>query len=267
MKKIIFLLLLVDIAQSVFAQTKLQVPDKRKSVKTLGLSKEAVKKIANSIEMVTVVVGAFSMGGNYQECEWPIHSVSLSSFKIGKYEITQLQWRAVMGNNPSKHMGCDSLPVEQVSWDDVQIFLNKLNLMTGKKYRLPTEAEWEYTAKGGNQTHNYSFSGSNNIDDVAWYESNSDGITHPVGQKQANELGIFDMSGNVWEWCSDWFGADYYAKSASNDPKGPTGGNFLVYRGGSYFSNSNDCRSVFRSYNNAGFKNSSVGLRVVLSLF
>ena len=139
-----------------------------------------------------------------------------------------------MGNNPSIHKGCDNCPVENVSWDDVQKFIKKLNKKTNKNFRLPTEAEWEYAARGGSQTHGYIFSGSNDLNVVAWYKSNSKDSTHPVGKKQSNELGLFDMSGNVYEWCSDWNGGDYYSKSPDTNPKGPKKDMYKVIRGGSF---------------------------------
>ncbi len=199
-----------------------------------------------NLEMIFVEGGTFKMGSNYGESdEKPIHTVQVTSFYIGKCEVTQAQWEAVMGNNPSGHTGCDICPVEQVSWDDAQKFISKLNQMTSKQYRLPTEAEWEYAARGGNKSRGYTYSGSSNLDDVAWFADNSGSATHQVAQKQANELGIFDMSGNVWEWCSDWY-ADYASVKQFN-PTGPSTGSFRVVRGGSWRYIAQYCRSADRS--------------------
>ena len=162
-----------------------------------------------NIQMVAVQGGTFTMGCTSEQgddCyddERPAHRVTVSDFYIGKYEVTQAQWRAVMGFNPSYFKG-DNLPVETVSWDDVMDFIHKLNSLTGRQYRLPTEAEWEYAARGGN---NYKYSGSNSAGNVAWYGYNSSRTTHPVGTKSANGFGLYDMSGNVYEWCSDWYRA------------------------------------------------------------
>ena len=159
-----------------------------------------------SIDMVRVEAGTFTMGAtaemkNPDDDEKPTHQVTLTNdYYIGKYEVTQALWKAVMGNNPSEYKG-DNLPVEKVSWNDCQEFLSKLNRITGKTFRLPTEAEWEYAARGGNKSRGYQFSGSSNLSDVAWYDDNSGYVTHAVGSKQSNELGIYDMTGNVWEWC------------------------------------------------------------------
>ena len=163
-----------------------------------------------------------------------------------------------MGSNPSKFKG-DNLPVEQVSWNDIQEFITKLNTMTGKTFRLPTEAEWEYAARGGNKSKGYKYSGSNTLDNVAWYTNNSSSKTHPVGQKQPNELGLYDMSGNVWEWCQDWYGS--YSSSSQTNPTGPSSGSYRVLRGGSWYHFARICRVSYRlnsdpddRYNLNGFR-------------
>ena len=221
-----------------------------------------------SIDMVRVEAGTFTMGATPEMkdpflWEKPAHQVTLTNdYYIGKYEVTQALWKAVMGKNPSNFKG-DNLPVEQVSWDDCQEFINKLNKITGKKFRLPTEAEWEYAARGGKKSRGYQYSGSNNISDVAWYDSNSGNKTHTVGSKQANELGIYDMSGNVLEWCQDWH--DDYSSSSQTNPTGANSGYYRVRRGGSWRSSAWDCRSSCRSLNTPGGRFSCLGLRLVLS--
>ena len=181
-------------------------------------------------DMVWVEGGTFKM--NYRK-DFEDHKVkvTLSGFYISKYEVTQELWQAVMGNNPSHFTGNPRLPVEMVSWNDCQEFLRKLNQMTGKNFRLPTEAEWEYAARGGNKSKGYRYAGSNDIDEVAWYKGNSEYTTHAVGQKLPNELGLYDMSGNVYEWCQDWYGE--YNNSPSTNPMGPSMGSVRVFRGGS----------------------------------
>ncbi len=182
--------------------------------------------------MVYVAGGTFQMGSNKYSDEKPIHTVTISSFFMDKTEVTQGQYRKVMGKNPSYFSGCDDCPVEKVTWHDANVYAKKV----GK--RLPTEAEWEYAARGGVETNGSSsqtkYAGSNNIKDVAWYEGNSGSKTHPVGQKDPNELGLYDMSGNVWEWCSDWYDSGYYKNSPKNNPKGPNSGTDRVLRGGSW---------------------------------
>ena len=201
---------------------------------TVSLSAELNKLINN---MVYVSGGTFTMGATSEQGseaydnEKPTHSVTLSSYYICKYEVTQALWRAVMGSNPSFFKG-DNLPVEYVSWNDCQTFINRLNSYTGRNFRLPTEAEWEFAARGGNYSRHYKYSGSNYISDVGWYDDNSGNRTHPVGTKQANELGLYDMSGNVWEWCSDWYGS--YSFYSQNDPTGPNSGSYRVNRGGGW---------------------------------
>lgn len=214
-----------------------------------GHAKVVVKKKSGPeiIDMVLVKGGTFLMGCNDDHNnEEPVHSVNLNDFYIGKYEVTQKQWRDVMRINPSSFFGCDDCPVEEVNWNDVQKFIIKLNQKNGKNYRLPTEAEWEFAARGGNKSRIYTYSGSNNLDDVAWHSSNSRMKTHPVGMKQPNELGIYDMSGNVWEWCGDWYGSDYYQTSPSNNPIGPANGSARVLRGGAWNEKETFQRVVFR---------------------
>jgi len=221
------------------------------------------------IEMVFVKGGTFQMGctseqSNCDDNEKPVHTVTVDDFYIGKYEITQKQWRDVMGNNPSVFFsGCDECPIESVSWDDIQKFLKKLNQKTGEHFRLPTEAEWEFAARGGNQNNGYKYAGSNNINEVAWYKGNSDRNTHVVGSKSPNELGIYDMSGNVWEWCNDWYGEYYYGNSPSNNPQGPTSGTYRILRGGSWYNDAGYFRVTYRGGDYPVNSISVFGFRVV----
>ncbi|MEG1644412.1 MAG: formylglycine-generating enzyme family protein [Alistipes sp.] len=218
-------------------------------------------------ELVFVKGGTFTMGATSEQGydalydEKPAHQVTVSDFSIGKYEVTQAQWEAVMGSNPSLFEG-DNRPVEQVNWDDIQEFLRKLNAQSsGRHYRLPTEAEWEYAARGGKQSRGYEYSGSNDIDAVAWYNGNADSKTHPVGQKSPNELGIYDMAGNVWEWCQDWYGD--YSSSSQSDPTGPSSGSHRVLRGGCWCSSAQFCRVSIRYDSAPDSWNNDRGFRVV----
>lgn len=196
-------------------------------------------------DMVLIKGGTFQMGE--KGVAEPVHSITLSDFEIGKYPVTQKLWREIMDQNPSHFNGCDDCPVENVSWNDVQNFLKKLNAkFPGKNYRLPTEAEWEYAARGGMKTKGYAFPGSNNIDEVAWYDANSSGKTQPVGKKKANELGLHDMSGNVWEWCADWY--EKYPTATQTNPTGPGSGSYRAGRGGSWGNDARNCRFSNRYY-------------------
>lgn len=217
-----------------------------------------------SFKMVKVGGGTFQMGSNDSEAysnEKPVHSVTLSDYYIGETEVTQALWMAVMGNNPSKWKG-DNLPVEQVSWDECRTFIGKLNSLTGKNFRLPTEAEWEYAARGGRKSNGYKYSGSNTLGNVAWYTDNSGSQTHSVKAKQANELGLYDMSGNVWERCQDWFGS--YSSGSQTNPTGPTTGSFRVFRGGGWDDDAGSCRVSYRDYYAPGYRDSGLGLRLAL---
>ena len=221
-----------------------------------------------SIEMVKVEAGSFNMGAtpemiNPDTDEKPVHRVTLTNdYYIGKYEVTQALWQAVMGSNPSHFKG-DDLPVEQVSWNDCQDFISKLNAMTGKRFRLPSEAEWEYAARGGKKSRGYQYSGSNTLGDVAWYEGNSGSKTHAVGTKQPNELGIYDMTGNVWEWCQDWYGS--YSSSPQTNPTGAVRGSFRVGRGGSWYHSARNCRSSYHDFDTPVSRGNYLGLRLILS--
>ncbi|MBR5893038.1 MAG: SUMF1/EgtB/PvdO family nonheme iron enzyme [Bacteroidaceae bacterium] len=202
-----------------------------------------------SFTMVAVAGGTFNMGSNdgYSD-EKPVHSVTLSDYYIGETEVTQELWKAVMGSNPSYFKG-DKNPVEQVSYNDCIDFINKLNILLagqlpdGRKFRLPTEAQWEFAARGGDKSKGYKYSGSNSIDDVAWYWNS--GKTHLIRQKQPNELGLYDMSGNVHELCSDWYGD--YSSSPQTNPEGPSNGKYRVLRGGSWIPYVPGCRVADRA--------------------
>jgi formylglycine-generating enzyme required for sulfatase activity len=227
-----------------------------------------------SFKMVKVSGGTFQMGATPEqgseidEDELPVHSVTLSDYWIGETEVTQLLWHAVMGSNPSLCAGDSQLPVENVSWDDCQEFITRLNQLTGQSFRLPTEAEWEFAARGGNSSQGYKYAGSNTIGDVAWYYDNSCALgssspdygTHPVATKSPNELGLYDMSGNVWEWCQDWYGS--YSSSAQTDPVGPSSGSNRVERGGSWNNNARVCRVAFRRSSTPSIRLNYLGLRL-----
>ena len=222
-----------------------------------------------SFDMVYVKAGSFMMGASendedVQDREMPEHQVALTgSYYIGKYEVTQGLWKVVMGKNPSSSKG-DDYPVEKVSWNNVQEFIAKLNELTGKKYALPTEAQWEYAARGGEKSKGYKYSGSNDLDEVAWYNSNSNNATNPVGMKAPNELGIYDMTGNVSEWCQDYY--DDYSSDAQIDPVGPENGSTCVLRGGSWAEIERRCRVSFRSDKELDKRDFELGFRLVLLL-
>ena len=221
-----------------------------------------------SFTMVYVEGGTFTMGGRIEQNgeanndEKPTHSVTLSSYYIGETEVTQGLWQAVMGSNPSSFTGDSCLPVENVSWEDCQTFISRLNSLTGQQFKLPTEAQWEYAARGGSRSYGYKYSGSNDLDSVAWYYHNSSNKTHPVKTKQPNELGLYDMSGNVWEWCQDWYGDN--SNSSQTNPVGPSSGSSRVYRGGSWSSGAMRCRSSYRSSRTPSRRLDILGLRLAL---
>ena len=252
-------------------QTTTTKPAKKTSAPTSSTNsnrQRILQELADNMAYVqgsTFTMGATSeQGSDAEDDEKPAHSVTLSSYYIGKTEVTQELWQAVMGNNPSRFKG-NRKPVECMSWDDCQTFISKLNSLTGKKFRLPTEAEWEFAARGGIKSQGYKYSGSNTLGDVAWYEENSGDTTHDVGTKSPNELGLYDMNGNVWEWCSDWYGDKYYSSSPSNHPTGPSSGAYRVLRGGSWYSIANLCRSSDRGGSTPVDRGDNMGLRLCLS--
>ena len=217
------------------------------------------------MEFVYIPEGCFMMGSSpddedHQKDEGPVHEVCLSAFWMGKYPVTQGQWKKIMGDNPAKFKKGDNYPVEKVSWNDAQKFITKLNKKSGKKFRLPTEAEWEYACRAKSS---YTYSGGDNLDAVAWHNGNSGGTTHSVGQKKSNDFGLYDMSGNVWEWCADWHREGYHNFSCKN-PIGPVSGKRRILRGGSRISSSMDCRLVSRlAYCSTSF-HGTFGFRIVL---
>ena len=222
-----------------------------------------------TFKMKSVEGGTFTMGATPEQgseadaVEYPAHQVTLSSFSIGETEVSQALWTAVMGNNPSAFADNANNPVEQVSWFDCQLFITKLNELTGMSFRLPTEAEWEFAARGGNRSQGYKYSGSDNIYEVAWFSSNSSSTSHPVATKNANELGIYDMSGNVFEWCLDWNGS--YTEDAQTNPTGPSSGSYHISRGGAWQYYNGCCRVAFRSQSYPlDFKHSTIGLRLAM---
>ena len=237
-----------------------------------------------SFEMVMVEGGTLLMGCTSEQgrdCmdnEKPAHEDTLSTFYIGKYEVTQRLWNAVIGaeHNRSYNTGCDDCPVENVSWNDAQAFLAKLTILTGKMFRLPTESEWEYAARGGQRSKGYKYSGSNKVGEVAWYEENykkdkqgDRGTTHPVGTKKPNELGIYDMSGNVWEWCEDWYTKEYYQDGKKVHQGWPFPGMNryfrCIIRGGSWGGMATGCRVSYIDYDVKGFRDEYGGFRLAMS--
>ena len=232
-----------------------------------GAARETIKVKGVSFDMIMVEGGTFTMGATSEQGndafddENPAHQVTLSDYYIGETEVTQALWQAVMGSNPSSIKG-NSNPVEFVFWNDCQKFIRKLNSLTGRTFRLPTEAEWEFAARGGNESKGYKYSGSNSIDNVAWYDGNSSSKTHAVKTKSPNELGIYDMSGNVYEWCQDWYGS--YSSNAQTNPKGPSNGSDRVLRGGSWDYNARHCRVSDHNHCSPRYSSSNYGLRLVL---
>ena len=255
---------LVD-ANVVIQQANAQMPIVKQTLSNPNVIPIEVN--GQTFNMIKVEGGLFTMGATPEMTkadndEKPAHKVTLSTYYIGETEVTQELWKAVMGNNPSYFKG-NNLPVESISWNDCQTFIRKLNNLTGKYFRLPTEAEWEFAARGGNNSALCQYSGNPDIDKVAWYGENSGKKPHPVASKTANQLGLYDMSGNVWEWCQDWKGS--YTIDDQIDPAGSSNGSFRINRGGCWGSNAWFCRSSTRCFIAPDRKRNYIGFRLALS--
>ncbi len=217
------------------------------------------------MEFVLIPAGEFLMGSGWRQNEMPVHRVEMSQpFYLGTYEVTQAQWEAVRGNNPSRFRGDPTRPVENVSWEDVHEFIRLLNAREGSTtYRLPTEAEWEYAARAGTTTTLSFGDDPSQLGLYAWFSHNSSPETHPVGHRQPNAWGLYDMHGNVWEWVHDWYERDYYQYSPAIDPRGPLLGTNRVLRGGAWSVDAEACRSASRSVWHPGYRNNDLGFRVL----
>ncbi|MBU1206064.1 MAG: formylglycine-generating enzyme family protein [Proteobacteria bacterium] len=222
-----------------------------------------LKDPVTGMEFIFVKGGCFDMGdtfGDGESDEKPVHQVCVNDFFLGVYEVTQTQWERVMGINPSHFKKGGNYPVERVSWNDIQDFIGRLNRQGGRRYRLPTEAEWEYAARSGGKREKYAGASSGSeLNEYAWYNANAGGSSQPVGQKKANGLGLHDMTGNVWEWVADWYGQDYYRNSPKNNPAGPSSGQFRVLRGGSWFNYPWSVRASYRYRSVPSFRNNGYG--------
>lgn len=237
----------------------------------LSFSSEPSKDFKDPLtgmEFVFVKGGCFKMGdylGSGNSNERPVHSVCVDDFFIGKYEVTEAEWKKVMSKNPSEHKTCDNCPVDNVSRNDAEEYSQMLKQKTGKNYRLATEAEWEYAARSGGKGELWAGTSIEaELEDYAWYKATSGKTTHPVGQKKPNGLGLYDMTGNVWEWVSDWYDNSYYSVSPVNNPKGPTSGRDVI-RGGSYSDNAKNIRTTRREDHQHGDRENAYGFRLVLS--
>ncbi len=248
----------------------LEAPVRReKPVSPAGAAPGGYRDPATGMEFVLVKGGCFEMGDTFGDGELdekPVHEACVSDFYLGKYEVTQGQWKEVMESNPSYFKDGDDHPVEMVSWNGVQEFIRRLNQMSGKSYRLPTEAEWEFAARSGGKRERWAgTSNERELEDFAWFAKNSRGRTHPVGQKKPNGLGFYDMSGNVWEWVADWYDQGYYRNSAKNKPQGPGSGSYKGLRGGSWYYDPRILRAAYRARGGPSERLTNNGFRVGLS--
>lgn len=254
-------------------ELKLEVKHKEfkplEKVHTIGSQESEVitVELLSDFDLIYVKGGTFDMGCTAEQgdaCrddEKPVHKVTVSSFYLAKYEVSQNQWEAIMGSNPSNFENCEGCPVEKVSWNDIQNFLHKLNEKAGKNYRLPTEAEWEFAARGGLKSRKYKYAGADDIDSVGWHTGSAN-RTQAVGQKKPNELGLYDMSGNVWEWCADYKGA--YNTASATDPKGPETGSYRILRGGGWYNEFEEARITYRDATLPDNRRYCSGFRVLL---
>ena len=219
---------------------------------------------STKLEMVFVEGGTFTMGNDEGKKDArPAHEVSLNDYYIGKFEFKQEQWIAVTGHNPSE-ISCMKCPANDFSWGQLTDFIAKLNELTGKTFRLPTEAEWEYAAQGGKQTKGYLYSGSNNIEEVAWLKDNGNDQQHEVGLLKPNELGLYDMNGNAWELCQDWYDKKFYQRSPKDNPVNTKEAKYRVSRGASWMSGANYCQRWFRNIDHWHHKRGNGGFRIVM---
>ena len=254
-----------------YCRTAVATPVKSAAANKLDITVNGITFTMVRVEGDTFMMGATAEQTGAYYFEKPAHQVTLSPYYIGQTEVTQALWKAVMGETPTTdddqwgpEIGLgDNYPAYNISYNDVLSFISKLNSLTGRTFRMPTEAEWEYAARGGNKSKGYLYSGGNTIGDVAWYGDNSGSQTHPVAQKAANELGLYDMSGNVYEWCSDWYGS--YSSSSQTNPKGPRTGSGRVMRGGGWNSDATRCRVAFRGMVSPSSRYSNFGVRLALS--
>jgi formylglycine-generating enzyme required for sulfatase activity len=243
--------------------------EKATTVVALPKLEKSFKDPLTGMEFVLVKSGCFEMGDTFgagNPWEKPVHEVCLKDFYLGKNEVTQGQWKRVMGGNPSNFKESDENPVEMVSWNDVQEFIRRLNQMSGRSYRLPTEAEWEFAARSGGKKEEWAgTSNESELQEYAWFQENSAQRTHPVGRKKPNGLGFYDMSGNVWEWVNDWYDSEYYRNTPQNEPQGPIGGQYKVLRGGSWNSSPWRVRAADRNRYEPSLRHGILGFRLGLS--
>ncbi|MCQ2608270.1 MAG: formylglycine-generating enzyme family protein [Bacteroidales bacterium] len=280
-KKIVCLIVSFFFVLGIQAQSLKEAAERQNN--NVRTTSTAQKFTVEGVEFTMIFVkgGSFSMGATAEQVngcdrdEKPVHSVSLNNYYIGECEVTQELWATIMGTTieqqrdkanplwPLRGEG-DNYPMYYVSYDDIQEFILRLNEKTGKTFALPTEAQWEYAARGGNKKSGYTFSGDNDLSNVGWYKGNSEEKIHPVASKVANELGIYDMSGSVWEWCADWYSIDAYKAKGTVNPQGPAEGEDMVLRGGCIITEENSCRNANRGHLSPSLRNSFTGFRLVL---